>query len=119
MKALIAVVAALSLSPAAAAAPFTLVRVTDERRAEALPALGLHRAELVSETLGVWRLPAPVARQVAPRLRAAGLVVDVESDTKILPVPRVRRTPIPSSPSSDGTPASAPTVPSRPARDVR
>jgi hypothetical protein len=80
VKVVAAVVAALSLSPAAAAAPFTLVQVDRSRAAEAAPALQLHRAEQVSPALGVWRVRTTVARQVVPQLRRAGLVVAAEPD---------------------------------------
>ena len=79
VKALIAAVAALSLSPAAAAAPFTLVQLERGRAHEALPALRLHRAKLVSPALGVWRVPTPVVAG----LRGAGLVRTAEPNVAI------------------------------------
>lgn len=89
MKVAAAVLAALSLSAAlssgASAAPFTLLQLDRSRAAEALPALRLHRAEEVSPALGVWRLPTPVAAQVAPGLRRAGLLVTSEPDRVLLP----------------------------------
>jgi hypothetical protein len=65
---------ALALPATASAAPYTLVQVRHGSEASAAPTFALLRAERISKTLGVWRLPSATAAQVVPGLRAAGLV---------------------------------------------